>query len=62
MHIFQMLSRAFRNRFIELHFGEIPSTELEVILHLRCEMPSTATKKIVAVMKELQVNETICTK
>ncbi|XP_065212438.1 midasin [Planococcus citri] len=52
----KMLSRAFRNRFIELHFGEIPSSELEVILHLRCEMPTSATKKIVAVMKELQAH------
>jgi midasin len=50
-----MLSRAFRNRFIELHFSEIPSLELEQILHKRCDMPLSYTKKVVAVMKELQV-------
>ncbi|CAG7717139.1 unnamed protein product, partial [Allacma fusca] len=29
----KLLSRAFRNRFVELHFDEIPSSELETILH-----------------------------
>ena len=30
----KVLSRAFRNRFVEIHFDEIPSAELEVILHM----------------------------
>lgn len=33
------LSRAFRNRFVELHVSQIPSDELTEILHQRCEMP-----------------------
>lgn len=51
----KVLSRAFRNRFVELHFTEIPPDELEFILHKRCEMPLSYAKKIIAVMKELQV-------
>lgn len=51
----KILSRAFRNRFVELHFNEIPPDELEVILHRRCEMPLSYAKKIINVMKELQV-------
>lgn len=51
----KMLSRAFRNRFIELHFNEIPSNELEVILGQRCEMPTSYAKKVVETMKQLQV-------
>jgi midasin (ATPase involved in ribosome maturation) len=50
-----MLSRAFRNRFVELHFGEIPSAELETILHLRCALPASYAKKMVSVMNDLQV-------
>jgi midasin len=30
------LSRAFRNRFVELHFDDLPSDELKTILELRC--------------------------
>ncbi|XP_076077814.1 midasin-like isoform X3 [Mytilus galloprovincialis] len=50
----KMLSRAFRNRFIELHFDVIPSGELETILHERCSIPMSYSKKLVAVMLELQ--------
>ncbi len=50
----QFLSRAFRNRFVELHFDEIPSKELETILHDRCSIPLSYAKKMVAVMLELQ--------
>ncbi len=50
-----MLSRAFRNRFVELHFDEIPTKELETILHVRCQIPESYCKKIIAVLKELQV-------
>ena len=48
------LSRAFRNRFVELHFDEIPSTELETILSQRCDIPCSYAKKLVMVMLELQ--------
>lgn len=51
----KMLSRAFRNRFVELHFNEIPSKELEIILHKRCHMAPSYSKKMVNVMIDLQV-------
>ncbi|KAF5287728.1 hypothetical protein FQA39_LY15748 [Lamprigera yunnana] len=51
----KMLSRAFRNRFVELHFNEIPPDELEFILHKRCEIPLSYSKKMVAVMTDLQL-------
>ncbi|XP_061171072.1 midasin-like [Saccostrea echinata] len=50
----KILSRAFRNRFIELHFDEIPSSELETILHQRCDLPLSYTKRLVAAMLDLQ--------
>ncbi|XP_064629159.1 midasin-like [Lineus longissimus] len=50
----KVLSRAFRNRFVELHYDELPSSELELILHQRCKMPMSYCKKLVAVMLELQ--------
>lgn len=52
----KMLSRAFRNRFIELHFDEFPDVELEEILCKRCEMPPQYAKKIVDVMKALRMH------
>ncbi len=51
----KLLSRAFRNRFVELHFDEIPAPELEVILHKRCDMPLSYCKRLVGVMTELQL-------
>ncbi|KAJ9587623.1 hypothetical protein L9F63_018944, partial [Diploptera punctata] len=51
----KMLSRAFRNRFVELHFDVIPGNELEVILHKRCDLPISYCNKMVAVMTDLQV-------
>ncbi|XP_074595793.1 midasin [Brevipalpus obovatus] len=50
----KILSRAFRNRFIELHFDEIPSDELEIILHKRCSLPPQYAKKMVSVLLELR--------
>ncbi|RUS90706.1 hypothetical protein EGW08_001510, partial [Elysia chlorotica] len=50
----KILSRAFRNRFVELHFDEIPPSELETILHERCGIPLSYARKLVAVMLELQ--------
>lgn len=51
----KFLSRAFRNRFIEVHFDDIPSDELTTILEKRCEMAPKYAKLIVNVMKELQI-------
>jgi MoxR-like ATPase len=48
------LSRAFRNRFVELHFGDIPTNELETILCRRCRIPASLAAKLVRIMKGLQ--------
>lgn len=47
------LSRAFRNRFLELHFDDIPIEELQDILHRRTLLPRSRCEKIVAVYTEL---------
>ncbi|KAE9976099.1 hypothetical protein EG328_002315 [Venturia inaequalis] len=47
------LSRAFRNRFLELHFGDIPEDELCVILHQRTEIPQSWAQRIVNTYKKL---------
>ncbi|XP_017477860.1 PREDICTED: midasin, partial [Rhagoletis zephyria] len=56
------LSRAFKNRFIELHFSEIPRDELEIILEKRCLIPTTYAKKMVMCMSDLQKNRKTTTK
>lgn len=50
----KQLSRAFRNRFLELHFSDIPSDELETILSKRCKIAPSYAKKLVNVYKILQ--------
>ena len=50
----KVLSRAFKNRFIELHFDQLPAKELEVILTGRCALPASYSKKMVAALKDLQ--------
>uniref|UniRef100_A0A671LK38 Midasin n=1 Tax=Sinocyclocheilus anshuiensis TaxID=1608454 RepID=A0A671LK38_9TELE len=50
----KVLSRAFRNRFVELHFDELPSVELENILHQRCSLPPSYCSKLIKVMQNLQ--------
>lgn len=52
----KMLSRAFRNRFVEIHVDEIPEDELSTIIEGRCKIPESYAKKMVDVMKELQLN------
>ncbi|GAB2222234.1 hypothetical protein Drorol1_Dr00013440 [Drosera rotundifolia] len=51
----KMLSRAFRNRFVEIHVEEIPEGEWSTILSNRCKVPESYAKKMVEVMKELQL-------
>ncbi|OQR77969.1 midasin-like, partial [Tropilaelaps mercedesae] len=51
----KMLSRAFRNRFVELHFNELPSSELVTILSKRCAVSPKHAMKMVNVMAELQL-------
>ncbi|CEH12502.1 AAA ATPase containing von Willebrand factor type A (vWA) domain [Ceraceosorus bombacis] len=50
----KVLSRAFRNRFLEIHFDDVPQAELEVILTHRCSIAPSYANKIVAVFVELQ--------
>ncbi|KAH6625785.1 hypothetical protein C7974DRAFT_396719 [Boeremia exigua] len=49
----KVLSRAFRNRFLELHFDDIPVEELKEILHRRVQIPESWCGKIVQVYQEL---------
>ena len=53
----KVLSRAFRNRFLELEFDDIPEEELEEILCLRCQIPPSYGAKIVEVYKVLSMNQ-----
>lgn len=50
----KVLSRAFRNRFLEVHYEDVPQAELEVILCERCRIAPSYGKKIVTVFRELQ--------
>lgn len=50
----KVLSRAFRNRFLEVHFDDVPQAELEQILYERCRIAPSYAKLIVAVFQELQ--------
>ena len=49
----KQLSRAFRNRFLELHVTDIPSSELSVIIEKRCQIPSSYAKKLVNVFTRI---------
>ncbi|KAG0703770.1 P-loop containing nucleoside triphosphate hydrolase protein [Suillus ampliporus] len=50
----KVLSRAFRNRFLEVHFQDVPQAELETILCQRCRIAPSYGQKIVSVFRELQ--------
>ncbi|KAG8936254.1 hypothetical protein FRC02_003546 [Tulasnella sp. 418] len=50
----KVLSRAFRNRFLDVHFGDVPQDELEIILSERTRIPRSRAKLIVSVFRELQ--------
>ncbi|PPR00460.1 hypothetical protein CVT24_004521 [Panaeolus cyanescens] len=50
----KVLSRAFRNRFLEVHFDDVPQDELETILCQRCKIAPSYGKKIVEVFRDLQ--------
>ena len=43
------LSRAFRNRFLEIHFNDIPIDELETIISRRCKTAPSYCRRIVQV-------------
>ena len=48
------LSRAFRNRFIELHLSNLPQNELEVIIEKKCQLPKSYSKWLIQTMIDLQ--------
>ena len=48
------LSRAFRNRFVEIHVGDIPSVEMVEILEKKSGCAPSHAKILVAVMDELR--------
>ncbi|VDB91850.1 unnamed protein product [Peniophora sp. CBMAI 1063] len=50
----KVLSRAFRNRFLEVHFADVPQVELERILCERARIAPSYAAKIVTVFQELQ--------
>jgi len=49
----KVLSRAFRNRFLEVYFDDLPQGELETILCQRCRIAPSYAQKIVRVFREL---------
>jgi midasin len=49
----KVLSRAFRNRFLEVYFDDFPQAELETILCQRCRIAPSYAQKIVRVFQEL---------
>ena len=51
----KILSRAFRNRFLELHFDDIPENELETILRERTQIAPSFCARIVTVYKRLAI-------
>ncbi|EWC47023.1 hypothetical protein DRE_03785 [Drechslerella stenobrocha 248] len=51
----KVLSKAFRNRFIELHFDDIPQNELQEILQQRTQIAPSFATRIVSVYNELSV-------
>lgn len=50
----KQLSRAFRNRFIELHFDELPEDELQVIVEKKCRLPASYAKLLIKTVTELK--------
>ena len=49
------LSRAFRNRFVELHFSELPHGELSEIIEKRAGIARSQSVKLVQALGELQM-------
>ncbi|KAI5117001.1 hypothetical protein M0805_002669 [Coniferiporia weirii] len=50
----KVLSRALRNRFLEVHFDDVPPAELEHILCQKSRIAPSYSQRIVAVFHELQ--------
>ncbi|OII75562.1 MDN1 midasin [Cryptosporidium ubiquitum] len=52
----KVLSQAFRNRFVEIYFDEIPSKELEIIISKRSNIPVSYSQLMVKVFMELKTH------
>jgi midasin len=48
------LSRAFRNRFVEIHIGDLPSAESVTIVEKRCFCPPSQATVLVSIMESLR--------
>ena len=51
----RVLSRAFRNRFLEIIVDDIPPNEIKEIISTRFDLPTSFTEKMVDVMVKLQM-------
>lgn len=49
------LSRAFRSRFVEIQVADLSDEDLLTILETRCQLPTSFVKKMINVMRELQM-------
>ena len=49
------LSKAFKNRFIQIYFDEINEEDLQKIILKRCKIAPSYCSKLLKVMKELQL-------
>jgi midasin (ATPase involved in ribosome maturation) len=49
----KVLSKAFRNRFLEIHFQDIPDAELKIILEQRCKIPRSFCDKLISVCEPI---------
>ncbi|RLN87173.1 hypothetical protein BBJ28_00016114, partial [Nothophytophthora sp. Chile5] len=51
----KVLSRAFRNRFLEIQVDEVPSAELQTILQERSSLPPSYCSILIDIMRQLQL-------
>lgn len=51
----KVLSRAFRNRFLEIQVDEVPSQELQTILQERSSLPPSYCAILIDIMRQLQL-------
>lgn len=51
----KVLSRAFRNRFLEMHVEDLPAEELQVIIQKRSRVCERFAREMIQVMQRLQI-------
>lgn len=49
------LSLAFRSRFVEVQVPDLPDEDLLMILENRCKIPNSFARRMIAVLRELQI-------